>query len=196
MRHDLHLNGCAYRLRPVGVEDAELIIELRGGEGQRARFLHPISPDPALQREWITRYLARENDYYWVVERLDGKRSEGLIGIYDLKPERQAAEWGRWILRPDSLAAAESALLVYRAAFENLQLNSLYCLTIADNLPVVSFHDSCGLPRVEVLKQHLTLGEQKFDAVKHLCTLENWPVLRSRLEPQAQLIARRLQRQK
>ena len=73
---------------------------------------------------------------------------------------------------------------------------SLYCLTIADNLPVVSFHDSCGLPRVDLLRNHLTLGEIKYDAVKHLCTAEGWAALRGRLEPQAQLIARRLQRQK
>lgn len=196
MRHSHQLDGWAYRLRPVALEDAELIIELRGGEGQRARFLHPISPDPALQREWIGRYLERPNDYYWVIERLDGKRSEGLIGIYGLKPDAQTAEWGRWILRPDSLAAAESALLIYRAAFEILKLDSIYCLTIADNLPVVSFHDSCGLPRVELLKQHLELGGQKYDAVKHLCTKESFATVRQRLEPQAQLIARRLQRSK
>ena len=196
MRHNHQLDGWAYRLRPVTLADAGLIIELRGGEGQRARFLHPISPDPALQREWIARYLDRENDYYWVIERLDGKRCEGLIGIYDLKPNERTAEWGRWILRPDSLAAAESALLIYRAAFENLKLQSMYCLTIADNLPVVSFHDSCGLPRVDLLRGHLTLGEQKYDAVKHLCTVETWAGLKNRLEPQAQLIARRIQRSK
>jgi len=196
MRHDHQINGWAYRLRPVGLEDAGLIIDLRGGEGQRARFLHPISPDPALQREWIARYLDRENDYYWVIERLDGKRCEGLVGIYDLKPGERMAEWGRWILRPDSLAAAESALLIYRTAFETLKLDSLYCLTIADNLPVVSFHDSCGLPRVDRLRGHLTLGDQKYDAIKHLCAVDGWPALRNRLEPQAQLIARRLQRSK
>lgn len=196
MRHDHQISGWAFRLRPVTVADAELIIELRGGAGDRARFLHPISPDPTLQREWITRYLARENDYYWVIERLDGRRCEGLIGIYDLKPAERMAEWGRWILRPDSLAAAESALLIYRAAFETLKLDSMYCLTIADNLPVVSFHDSCGMPRVDLLRQHLELGGQKFDAVKHLCTQENFATVRQRLEPQAQLIARRLQRSK
>jgi RimJ/RimL family protein N-acetyltransferase len=196
MRHSHQLDGWAYRLRPVALEDAGLIIELRGGEGQRARYLHPISPDPVLQREWIARYLERGNDYYWVIERLDGKRAEGLIGIYDLKPGEQMAEWGRWILRPDSLAAAASALLIYRAAFEILKLESMYCLTIADNLPVVSFHDSCGLPRVELLKQHLELGGQRFDAVKHLCAKESFVTVRQQLEPQAQLIARRLQRSK
>ena len=192
MRHDHQLDGWAYRLRPVALADAELIIELRGGAGDRARFLHPISPDPALQREWIARYLDRANDYYWVIERLDGKRCEGLVGIYDLKPAERTAEWGRWILRPDSLAAAESALLLYRAAFETLSLASVYCQTIADNLPVVSFHDSCGLPRVDLLRQHLELGGQKFDAVKHLCTRESFATVRQRLERAAEAMRRLL----
>lgn len=196
MRHDYQLDGWAYRLRPVTLEDAELILELRGVAGPRTRFLHSISNDPVIQREWIMRYLEKAHDYYWVVERLDGKRCEGLAGIYDINCDQRKAEWGRWILRPDSLAAAESAWLIYRAAFETLNLNSVYCLTIADNLPVLSFHDSCGLPRVDVLRNHLTLGGQNYDAVKHVCAIENWPILKNRLEPQAQLIARRIQRQK
>ena len=196
MRHNHLLEGWAFRLRPVTLADAELIVELRTGDAQRSRFLHSISPDPELQRQWLSHYFERANDYYWVIERLDGARAEGLIGIYDLKPELRTAEWGRWILRPDSLAAAESALLVYRAAFELLTLDSIYCLTIADNQPVVSFHDSCGLPRVALLRDHLHLGDQNFDAVKHQCTRETWPALETKLEPQAQLIARRLQRQK
>jgi RimJ/RimL family protein N-acetyltransferase len=196
MRHSHQIDGWAYRLRPVTLEDAELIIELRTGAGQRTRFLHPISTEPGLQREWIARYLEKERDYYWVVERLDEQRSEGLIGIYNIEPGELSAEWGRWILRPDSLAATESALLMYRAAFDTLKLDSIYCLTISENQPVLSFHDSCGLPRVELLRKHITLGEKSYDAVKHLCKVESFATLKSRLEPQAQIIARRLQRQK
>jgi RimJ/RimL family protein N-acetyltransferase len=178
------------------MKDADFIVQLRAGDAQRVRYLHAVTPDVQQQRSWLERYFDREHDYYWVIERLVSGLAEGLIGIYDLKPSERSAEWGRWILRPGSLAAVESALLVYRTGFEVLELNALYCLTVADNLPVVSFHDSSGLCRASLLAQHFKLGERTYDAVKHLCARENWPTVRNRLEPHARLIGQRMKQTK
>jgi RimJ/RimL family protein N-acetyltransferase len=191
MRHNYHLEGSAFGLRPVAVEDAAFIVKMRTSVPGRVRFLHQIPADVQLQRQWLAAYLERANDYYWVVERLCPRSEEGLIGLYNLQPAERTAEWGRWVLHPASLAAAESALLVYRAAFELLNLDSVCCVTVADNLPVLSFHDSCGLRRVEALKDLFLLGDRRCDAVRHLCTREAWPAIRGKLEPQAQAIAKR-----
>jgi RimJ/RimL family protein N-acetyltransferase len=194
MRHSYHLDGHAFGLRPVELADAEFIVQLRARDPQRVRYLHPVAPDVQLQRNWIERYFEREHDYYWVVEQLEPRLPEGLLGIYDLKPADKTAEWGRWVLRPASLAAVESALLVYRAAFDLLGLEALFCFTVADNLPVISFHDSSGLSRQGLLKAHFKLGDGIYDAVKHVCTRESWPNVRNRLEPQARLIGERFRR--
>jgi RimJ/RimL family protein N-acetyltransferase len=191
MRHDLRLEGHAFALRPVTLEDAEFIVQVRTSDPRRVRYLHPISPDVQAQRDWIATYLERENDYYWVIERQDTQAAEGLIGIYNLAPVERTGEWGRWVLKPGSLAAIESAWLVYRAGFESLQLDSVYCLTLANNRPVVSFHDSCGLQPVALLKNHFQFDGQQHDAVKHLCSRATWPAVSRRLEPQAQAIAKR-----
>ena len=192
MRHNYRIDGCAFALRPVALEDAELIVHLRTSDPHRTRFLHPIPPDVCAQRQWITQYLKRPSDYYWVVERLGTHQAEGLIGIYNLDIAQRAAEWGRWVLRQGSLAAVESAWLIYRTAFETLQLDSVYSITAVKNQSVVSFHDSSGLPRVALLPDFLHLGECSFDAVKHVCTKAHWPTVRNHIEPQVQLIAKRL----
>ena len=193
MRHEYSLDGHAFRLRPVGIDDAAFIVELRAGDAERTRYLHPVSPDISAQREWLNRYLERENDYYWVIERMTPQGAEGLVGIYDVNLAAETGEWGRWVVRKGSFAAPESALLVYRAAFEQLKLRSVYCITVAENRRVLSFHDSCGLKRVATLPAHFTLGGgQRFDAVKHLCEAADWPAVRGRLDPQAELVARRL----
>jgi RimJ/RimL family protein N-acetyltransferase len=194
MRHDLTLEGFAYGLRPVESQDAEFIVEIRTADTKRTRFLHPTSQSAEAQRDWIARYLKRENEYYWVVQRLRTRQREGVISIYDIDPRAQTAEWGRWVLRPGSLAASESALLIYRMAFEVLKLQSVYCLTVADNRPVVSFHDSCGLRREGIQKAHFKLGEESFDAVKHILTRQEWEPARDRLAGMAQMIARRFDR--
>lgn len=194
MRHDLHLAGRVYGLRPVELDDAEFIVALRTSDPERVRSLHPIPPDPEQQRRWLRSYFERQNDYYFVVENRDNRDRHGLVGIYNIDPILRAGEWGRWILRAGSFAAVESALLVYRVAFEYLQLRSIYCITVADNLPVVSFHDSCGLARAAFLPRHFELAGVTYDGVKQVCNAENWPIVRSRLEVQAERIARRLNR--
>jgi RimJ/RimL family protein N-acetyltransferase len=138
--------------------------------------------------------LRTSNDYYFVVENRDSRRRHGLVGIYNIDPVVQTGEWGRWILRAGSFAAVETALLVYQVAFECLQLRSVYCITVADNLAVLSFHDSCGLARAAFLPRHFELAGVRYDAVKQVCMHENWPIVRSRLEVQAERIARRLER--
>lgn len=194
MRHSLRLDGFAYRLRPVDLADAEFVVDVRTRDPERVRFLHAVSPDVGKQLEWLARYHEREHDYYWVIERLANHQPEGLAGIYDVNPVAGTAEWGRWVLRKGSFAAAESALLIYRAAFELLDLRSVYCITVADNQPVLSFHDSCGLRRVEVLRKKFTLADGVHDGVKHACTREDWPAILARLEPHARRVAQRLNR--
>jgi len=194
VRHEYSLDGQAFRLRPVGIDDAEFIVELRAGDPERTRYLHPVPPDVPAQRVWLSRYFERENDYYWVIERKASRAPEGLVGIYDVNPAAETGEWGRWVVRKGSFAAPESAMLVYRAAFEQLKLKSVYCITVADNRRVLSFHDSCGLKRVATLPAHFTLGGgQRFDGVKHLCEAADWPAVRGCLEPQTELVARRLE---
>ena len=194
MRHDLRLAGHAYELRPVELDDAEFIVTLRTCDPQRVRYLHPIPPDTEQQRGWLRSYFERQNDYSFVVENRDSRDRHGLVSIYNIDPVVQTGEWGRWILRPGSFAAVESALLVYRLAFEYLRLRSIYCITVADNLAVLSFHDSCGLARAASLPRHFELGGVTYDGVKQVCTRENWPIVRSRLEVRAERIARRLSR--
>lgn len=191
MRHELSLEGPALRLRPVRDADAEFIVALRSNP-ELNRYLHAGAVTTAQQQAWLAHYYARAGDYYFVLEQRDGGRPEGLIAIYDIEPAGAVAEWGRWILRPQSLAAIESAWLIYRCAFEQLALNELFCRTVADNQAVVSFHDSCGIERRRLLPAHFQLHERSLDAVEHRVLRADWPALSPRLERLATLTARRL----
>lgn len=196
MRHDLTITGKAYRLRPVCDADAELIVELRTQDQDRLRFLHAVSPDLDQQRQWLAHYFERPGDYYWVIERIRDGHNEGLISLYDLQNQAgcQSAEWGRWILRRGSMAAPESALLIYQTAFDHLHLDLVYCITVLENASVLSFHDSCGLARVDVLKQRFHLADGLHDGVRHQCDKSHWPHVSEILKPQADRIAARMLR--
>jgi len=193
MRHDLTIHGPAFRLRPVCDADVPLVLELRG-DPELGRYLHATSQRPADQLAWFAAYYERPGDYYFVIERRDSGGAEGVISIYDVEPAAGSGEWGRWIIKPASLAAVESAWLIYRCAFEKLGLARLFCRTVADNRAVVSFHDSCGVASRRLLPHHFELGGKRLDAVEHVVDVHAWAEIGPRLEKLAQLAAMRLRR--
>jgi RimJ/RimL family protein N-acetyltransferase len=190
MRHDIILDGYAFRLRPIGDADAKFVISLRSNP-QLNRYLHPSSNRVEDQLDWFAEYYRRPGDYYFVLERKDNNASEGVVSVYNIDTEYRTGEWGRWIIKPGSIGAVESALLIYRVAFERLHLHVLYCRTMADNAKVVSFHDSCGIIQRTLLPLYFDIDGRRFDAVEHQIDTFTWAKICPRLEKLAQLTARR-----
>ncbi|MBK9162182.1 MAG: GNAT family N-acetyltransferase [Nitrosomonadales bacterium] len=193
MRHDISIEGSIFRLRPIADADASLVVELRNNS-ELNRFLHASSDKVEDQLAWLAKYYQREGDYYFVIERCSDGAREGVIALYDIDPNKSAGEWGRWILKPGSLAAVESAFLIYRVAFDLLGLEGAYCRTVADNSKVVSFHDSCGISDRKLLPGHFELESGSHDAIEHRVDRSSWDGLRPRLENLVRLTAKRMSR--
>ena len=172
------------------MSDAGFIVDVRAPAG---RFLNHGAATIAEQREWLEAYFDRPGDFYFVVESANGDRPEGLVGLYAMDARERTAEWGRWVIRPGSSAAVESALLIYRCAFECLALERVWCRTLADNDKVLAFHDACGLMRAP---EPLTLEHngRRVPGVLHALSRQEWALVRSRLEPLAARVARTLGR--
>ena len=193
MNHDLLLEGSAFRLRPVTDDDAEFIVTLRS-DPQLNKYIHASPSDVSAQLDWLAKYYQREGDYYFIVERNSNGNAEGVISLYDVDAAEKKGEWGRWILKQGSLAAVESALLIYRCAFDELKLNKVFCRTVADNQAVVSFHDSCGITERSELPNHFRFGDRQVDAIEHVVDEVMWSSMRPRLEKLAILTHRRMRR--
>jgi RimJ/RimL family protein N-acetyltransferase len=193
MRHEIRLQGYAFSLRPIELTDAPLIVSLRS-DPDRTRFVHRVPLDTAAQEAYLASYFERDGDYYFVVERngADQGAAEGLIALYNLDPERRRAEWGRWVLRSGSLAAVESAWLIYRVGFDHLDLEQVYCHTVALNASVLSFHDKVGLARARRLEAFVELDGERHDVIEHVLDRAMWPDTSARLEDRAKRLASRL----
>jgi RimJ/RimL family protein N-acetyltransferase len=193
VRHDIRLRGHAYEIRPVEMADAAFILGVRT-DPELSRLIHPTSSRLEDQQAYLQRYFDSAGDCYFIVVRSATGRPEGTIAIYDIHSTAGEAEWGRWIIRQDSLAAAESALLIYRVGFEVLGLNRMYCRTAAANGNVVAFHTSCGLEtRAGVSLEH-NFGGVMYDAVEQFMTRDRWPVAQRALDDRARAVARLLAR--
>jgi len=193
MRHDIMIKGYAFKLRPIADSDAEFVVALRSDQQQSNRYLHQISNRVEDQLIWLNQYYTRPNDYYFVIECLKSGNSEGLISVYNIDMSSKCGEWGRWIIRRNSLASVESAWLIYRVSFEVLNLDFVYCRTVADNRKVASFHDSCGITSRCILKDFYTIEGRIFDAIEHTVTKEVWnEVTKPLLQKIASLTAKKI----
>lgn len=190
MNHSIIVEGVGYRLRPVKLSDAQLIIDIRIEDMERNQFINRISADVAQQEAWIRKYLERENDYYFVIENSLSGKAEGLIGIYDI--ENNKGEWGRWVVKKSSLAAIESVDLIFKAAFDHIGLDEVFCRTIENNTAVVSFHDSINEQRRGIIENHVELNGDKYNVVEHYVSKDNYyEQLRNVLETKANLVFNR-----
>jgi RimJ/RimL family protein N-acetyltransferase len=191
VRHDLTIEGPAHRLRPVVAEDAATILELRR-HPDLSRFIHETAPSLEAQAAWLEAYFARPDDCYWAVERRADGRTEGFVGIYDIADGW--AEWGRWVLRPGSLAAAESAWLVYEAGLGLLDLHTMISRVLTGNRTVLSLHARYGVETLGTLPRYARIGGIDHDAVEQRMTPQLWttsgPVLLGMARRAAALLER------
>lgn len=176
MRHDYTLSSYGVRLRPVSLDDASFIAQLRTSPEAVGR-VGDTRPDVESQKQWIQSYLERPEDYYFIVETLGGK-AVGTIGLYDFEGAR--AEWGRWIIIPGVPAALPSAMGLYELAFRELKVARLIGKVVATNHSVLSFHRRFGMRQVGVEKASRIIQGTAVDMVVFELHKTEWPLVQQR----------------
>lgn len=189
MNHNITAENFGVRLRPVTMEDARYIYKLRRSP-KLAQYIGEFDDRFSVHLNWLENYFRRPNDYYFIIELLQGRRL-GTIALYNL--EESTANWGRWIIEPPFPAAPASAWLIYHVAFNILQLSSVYSNTVLENSHIVSFHDSCGLKRTKIEPAGLTIRNVAYDMIIHTAYQQDWPNLQQKLAAPAKLAERLFQ---
>jgi len=140
-----HIIGQRLVLRLVMPEDATFIHRLRLDPAYNAHLSSVIGTAQD-QRAWIERYKTREAagaELYYLIERREGTPC-GVVRLYDI--QNDSFTWGSWILNGDKprLAALESAVLIYRIAFEILGLKRAVFDVRRENIRTLEFHRRFG----------------------------------------------------
>ncbi|MEW9617721.1 GNAT family N-acetyltransferase [Shinella sp. S4-D37] len=193
MDHNILIDGNTFSLRPVRFADSKFIVDIRRSD-RASKYMHDGAKNEYEQDYWTRAYFKRPNDWYFIVERISNREAVGTISIYDVDEGTKTGEWGRWIIQPGSLAAIESALLIYKVAFSVLKLRGVFCRTVANNSSVVSFHDSSGAIRRRVLTNHVELRGTQYDSIEHAVDLDVWREMCPRLEQMSAKLDRIIQR--
>ncbi|SDO85197.1 Protein N-acetyltransferase, RimJ/RimL family [Paenibacillus sp. yr247] len=190
MNHSITVQNYGIRLRPVTMDDAEFIFELRR-DPKLAKYIGEFDEQFSVHVAWLKRYFEREGDYYFCIETVRSNTPIGTIAIYDRN--RDIAEWGRIIMNSTFPAAPGSVWLMYHVAFDILGLSSVYSRTVINNKQVVSFHDNSGAERSGIEPEGITIQGKPMDMIIHTVTADRWPYIKKRLEPSARMAERLLE---
>jgi RimJ/RimL family protein N-acetyltransferase len=188
MNHSLTISGYNTRLRPVRLADAEFILRLRTMPHVLGTVGDTV-PEITEQRRWIESYFGRPNDYYFIIESLQGQ-PWGTVGLYNFK--ETGAEWGRWILIPGILAALPSAVIIHKLAFEVLGLTELRGEVVGDNTKVLSFHRRLGSEQVGIAPHSRMIQGRRADMVQFTMTRARWLSMYQKLHALAEAAGRTL----
>ena len=174
------IEGPNLALRLIQPEDAVFVHGLRVDPGYN-RHLSEVRGTAEDQRRWIERYKAREAagaELYYIIERHDGTRC-GTVRLYDITQD--SFTWGSWILDQNKTrkAALESAVLIYRAAFELLGLTEARFDVRCDNTNTLAFHRRFGATQTHEDAQDIffVYPRARFEADRaaHLAILTETP---------------------
>ena len=184
MDHHLSVERYGVRLRPVRLADAEFIVRLRNSP-HALPFVGTSATDVPGQEKWLRDYLARPNDWYFLIEMTRGDRPVGTLGVYNV--EGTTGEWGRWILLPGVPAAAASAWLAFHVCFDCLLLETVLGHVVETNKEVLSLHARMGHPRVGYAANSVVIGGKPMRLVEFRATRKDWPAISVNLDRYARL---------
>ena len=161
-------------LRPVTLEDAEFIVKLRN-QAHAKGCINDTSIDVEKQCQWISEYLKRENEYYWIAEDLAGK-PYGTTSLYHYNAEHRQIESGRWVRMVD---APETNLLAGRVqmhdfVFRTLGMSRLVFDVVSTNKPVIKYNRMCGSIETGREKDAVVIQGKPVDVIWFEETPESW----------------------
>jgi len=169
------LKSKSIQFRLIDEEDAEFVLSLRLDPRYNS-FLSQVGADLDSQKKWIHSYKKDEKQgvqYYFIIEKLDGTRC-GTVRLYDFKNESFC--WGSWILNEDKTqySALESAFLVYKIGFEELNFKKCHFDVRKGNQQVISFHEKLGASRTgedndnlyfEIVPETISAMKKKYNRI-------------------------------
>jgi diamine N-acetyltransferase len=154
----------AVRLRLLEKSDLKKTLSWRNQNCQWFFYSDLLSMDRHM--EWFNQYLARDDDYVFIIERLSRKKEPvGQISLYKIDWEKRQAEFGRLLIgepaakRQGIAQKATEILLDY--AFTNLGIETIQLEVLPGNSPAISLYEKCGFMRTSMNANSIVMTRQR-----------------------------------
>jgi diamine N-acetyltransferase len=157
------LYGKFATLRELTESDAEITFNWRMSE--RARFLSGSPGTIENQKAWINSRPLNEFNFI-ILENLS-QQPVGMLSLINIDKINLNAESSRFLIGDEERCkglpiAAESMLLLYKFAFEVLNLHRVYGYISAENLQMIKWQRYMGMKHEGIWRSHINAGNGSF----------------------------------
>ncbi len=143
----MRINGEKVFLTAITYDDCEDFIRWRNSDFIKSRFIYRKDITIEQQRKWIeTKVLTGKVAQFIIWDRLD-KKKIGSVYLQNIDKDKKEAEYGVLIGEKEYTGrglGTESANLIIRYGFEQLNLEKIYLRVLKNNLPARKAYEKVG----------------------------------------------------
>ncbi|MDP4094974.1 MAG: GNAT family N-acetyltransferase [Bacillota bacterium] len=149
MKHQFVICTDRCRLRQVQPDDLSQVLSWRNDDRIKKWFVNRSTISPQQQIIWYNNYLNNDNDMIFIIEEKSNTGSPiGLISLYNINPESNTAEFGRFMIGDFNYRGKglgfECANAVCAFGFGELGLREIHLDVFEDNTSAVGVYKKIG----------------------------------------------------
>ncbi|MBQ7944672.1 MAG: GNAT family N-acetyltransferase [Lachnospiraceae bacterium] len=167
-KKDVRVIGEKIYLRPITLEDTDLVVKWRNNEKVVQNFIYrkPISREEHIC--WMEQKVATGRVIQFIICDLQTDKPLGVVYIQNIEEEHSKAEEGIFLGEEEAFGrgiGTEAARLMVRYAFEILGLHKLSARVLAYNMASRRMHEGAGYEQEAYFKQELYLDGKYEDLI-------------------------------
>ena len=162
------IEGKNVLLRPITYDDTECIVRWRNKETVRSYFIYRATLTKEDHEKWLEEKVRTENVYQFVIVDKESNISIGTVYLRDIDRDNKKCEFGIFIGEDCFLGkglGTESAQMVTRFAFEQLDMNKVFLRLLAENERAYKSYLKAGFQVEGLARQDVYIGGQFHDVV-------------------------------
>lgn len=163
------LDGKRIRLRLIGREDLESIIEWRNSQDAYESFFTYTPLNLDLQEKWYEKQVYDDSQQNFAIIHKETGIAIGMIALVGINHKMGHAEWGRVIVAHPNFQGGgygrEAIELIMEYAFDHLNLRRLTCTALTNNKKVVGLYERLGFRQEGTLREFVYKKGEYIDVI-------------------------------
>lgn len=155
-------------LRPMTVEDTDLIVKWRNTEEVRKNFIYQALFTREGHLNWIRTMVDTGRVVQMIICLTDTDEAVGSVYIRDIDKEHRKAEYGIFIGEASARGkgiGTQAAKQMLAFCFEELKLHRIFLRAYADNLQAIRSYEKAGFVKEAYLKDDVCIDGKFRDIV-------------------------------
>lgn len=154
MQHNYVVFGEGVTLRPLAIEDLELLRSWRNSDHIRKWFINKKYINSEQQKMWFNQYLDNDSDIFFIIEdNCNLKRPVGAISLYNIDRTNHEAEFGRFMVGDPDARGTGAGRKALRAICEfgllELELERISLEVIGTNQHAINIYLDLGFIKMD-----------------------------------------------